>query len=352
MTQPTVLHISECYAGGVQSMLERYTALVPEARHVLLANARRADGEYSPDPETFDEILHLPIGHGRAIAEVTKQVRRLQPDVIHAHSSFAGCYARLGAGWLPGVRRKIVYTPHGIALNDPASPALNRFFYRTVETIVSPLTGTFAACSSFEDRTLSTVNPFIRRRIVRNAVLADELCGARWNPSAPPVVGMAGRISIQRNPHLFAAVARSLKQIRPDIQMRWIGDGDAGLRACLEDAGVSVSGWMSHEQVIEEVSKFSVYLHSASHDGFPAAVLEALALGIPTVVPNIAPLFECPAQVRYDDRDQAVSAVLTALDNPDSVIASWAEVRELYSESALRKSLVSLYGVAGAELAA
>ncbi|WP_075693148.1 glycosyltransferase [Corynebacterium sphenisci] len=346
--RPRVLHITECYAGGVETMLRHYAALVPEADHLLLANSRRgaAVGD-AAGTGLFAEVLPLPEDHRGAIAEVTRQVRRRRPDVIHAHSSFAGAYARLGAGWLPGMRRRIAYTPHGLAVEDASRSRLSRVGYAAVETALSPLTGVFAGCSTREDELLGRLNPWIRRRPVRNAVPAANTAEVDWSPNAPATIGIAARIAPQRRPEMFAAVAGELRRRRPELRMIWIGDGDPAGRAVLVAAGVEVTGWLPRAEVLRRVAGLSVYLHCASQDGFPLAVLEAVGIGVPVVVPDIPSLHECPDGARYRDTGGATAAVLAALEDPAAAAAAWAPLLARYGEPALRDSLRALYLPAG-----
>ncbi|NMC51293.1 glycosyltransferase family 4 protein, partial [Candidatus Kuenenbacteria bacterium] len=61
-----------------------------------------------------------------AFIDIYKLVRRLKPDIIHLNSSKAGSLGALAAK-LCGVK-KIIYTVHGLVLNEPLS-APKRVFY-------------------------------------------------------------------------------------------------------------------------------------------------------------------------------------------------------------------------------
>lgn len=347
--RPRVLHIAECYTGGVQSMIDRYAALTPGVEHLLLANSRRgAEMGDAAGTGLFAEVLPLPEDHRGAIAEVTRQVRRLRPGVIHAHSSFGGAYARLGAGWLPGMRRRIAYTPHSLVFEAGERPAPVRAGYAAAELALSPLTGVFAGCSTREDELLGRLNPLIRRRPIRNAVPAAEITGLRWSPAEPPTVGIAARIAPQRRPDLFIEAVAGIRRRRPEVRAVWIGDGDPATRSRLEAAGVRVTGWLDRAEVLRRVAGLSAYLHCAHHDGFPLAVLEAAGIGVPVVVPEIPSLRECPDRARYRDAAGAAAAVLDALADPRGNAGAWAPLLADYGEPALRAALHGLYRVPGA----
>ncbi|AKK11891.1 glycosyltransferase family 4 protein [Corynebacterium uterequi] len=336
----TVLHVTECYGGGVKSMIERYVSAVPEARHVLLANHRRVGSLDIPE-DVFSAVRELPANHVDAIRAVRATAQRFDADVVHAHSSFGGAYARLALGF--DQRKKIVYTPHGLAFlhRNPLAP--RSVALRAAEVVLSPLTGTFAACSSSEDRHVRRLNPFIPRVPVLNALLEKEVGEHRWNPddSDPrPLVGIAARAVEQRDPLTFAAIARDVQEAR----FLWIGDGDPEIVEMLREAGVEVTGWADKDTVLGHISRMSVYLHTATYDGFPVSVLEAGAVGVPTIVSDIDAFAEVDPILRGKP-DELSERLRWALRNSQAILNAWSPTLQRYSAHAMAASLRSLYGV-------
>ena len=121
-----ILHVTECFAGGVATAINMYASLVPEHEHMVLYTARRANSPAKAYPELFSQSWRLPDHHRAAIDTVRRVRDEVAPDVIHAHSSFAGAYVRLAR--LRGTRRRTptVYTPHGVAFARNDISALHR----------------------------------------------------------------------------------------------------------------------------------------------------------------------------------------------------------------------------------
>ena len=109
-----ILHVTECFAGGVATAINMYASLAPEHEHMVLYTARRANSPAELNPELFSQSWRLPDQHRAAIETVRRVRDQVAPDVIHTHSSFAGAYVRLAR--LRGNKRRTptVYTPHGV----------------------------------------------------------------------------------------------------------------------------------------------------------------------------------------------------------------------------------------------
>ena len=117
--KPSVLHIAEC-AGGVERYLQM---LLPRLeKHgfnqyfICSFNYNRQesldviDGVEQMDmKQTFSPIQVI-----EKVISIRKHIRKLHPDIVYCHSSFAGGLGRLAA---LGLGCKVVYNPHGWAFN-------------------------------------------------------------------------------------------------------------------------------------------------------------------------------------------------------------------------------------------
>lgn len=72
------------------------------------------------------------------------------------------------------------------------------------------------------------------------------------------------------------------------MRFLWIGDGDQTLKDELRAAGVEVSGWLGRTDVMDCLRRASLYLSTASWEGMPVSVIEAMLLGRPVVVSSCA----------------------------------------------------------------
>ena len=340
-----ILHVTECFAGGVATAVNMYASLLPEHDHMVLYTARRANSPATPDPDLFSRCWELPNDHRAAIATVHNVRDEVAPDVIHAHSSFAGAYARIARMWGATCRTPVVYTPHGLAYARKDISGLHRGLFRAAEWALSWGTSVFAPCGQWEGDELHSLNRRIPSVVIPNATMPT---GMTWNPTETPSVAISGRVTPQRNPELFAAIAQRVHEERPTVEFHWLGGGDAELTAHLEQSGVHVTGWLNTDELYQRLSQVNVGLHTALWDGYPMAVLEMSDIGLPVLVKDIQALHECPSQARFTGVDDAAQKVIRAIDAPRPLIDAWTETMEIHSVANLTEKLRECYARAQA----
>ena len=314
-----VLHVTECLAGGVQTALAGYVKATPELDHVVLANSRRGHNITMREVEGSSAFYVLPTNHLAAVKKVAKVAREVRPDVIHAHSSFAGAYSRIATLC---VNVPVVYTPHAIAYGRPDFSSVKRAAYKGVEKLLSWKTKVFAGCSVHESELLSDLNARVPVVTIPNALPPDHPAQElRWGASSSPVVGMVGRINEYRDPQCFIDIVESVRRHNSDVEFVWIGDGDDAQRDALL---VYTSRW----------------------DGFPMVILEAINSHVPTFVSNIAPLKECPESARFDTAEQASSLVLKQLEQNQPLSQHWDPLLAAHSFDSQKQALIRAYELA------
>lgn len=289
-----ILHLTDASSAGVLhaagGLARRQAELGAD---VTFAYIRRDD---SPPPEEISAMLHpaAAVEFGRESQGLVARVRSMRrfvsdavstdaPGVIHAHSSLAGAALRLALP-LPGFTGVRAYSPHGFAFLRQDVPRVVRAAFAAAEWW-GARTGIVVAASPSEERLAQR-----RLRPRRTAIVVN---GAPARPRAPrpstdasrPVVGIVGRITFQKAPWRFARLARELSD-RADFV--WIGDGsDADRRRWLEDAPVTVTGWLAPDEVADRLSQLSVFLFPTLWEGMPLALLEAQSTGVPAVATRI-----------------------------------------------------------------
>lgn len=281
-----VLHVTECWGSGVASAVHAYIKATPGHDHWLLMAHDAADpllGEES----LLRGLRVFADGHLARIRDVAAAHREIRPDIVHAHSSYAGFYVRS----CPSVpRRRIVYTPHCYAFErtDVGLPA--RYGFRLAEALLAPRTGVVAAVSPREAELATGLRARQRVVYVPNAVPDAVPGGPAPRPRRERSVLTAvsvGRVCAQKDPAFLAAAARASG---PEVRWVWAGDGDPALRRVLAEAGVTVTGWLPREEVLTLLGTADVYVHTASWEGAPVSVLEAAGAGLPVVARDIPAL--------------------------------------------------------------
>jgi glycosyltransferase involved in cell wall biosynthesis len=102
------------------------------------------------------------------------------------------------------------------------------------------------------------------------------------------------------------------------VEPTWVGGGDdaAGISA-LHRVGVHLTGWIPAGEVPDVLAAQSLYLHTASWEAGPIAVLDAMRAGLVVVVRRTA-AYEgmLPDDWQFDDVAGAVS-MIHALRDPE-----------------------------------
>ncbi|MBN8249011.1 MAG: glycosyltransferase family 4 protein, partial [Verrucomicrobia bacterium] len=157
-----------------------------------------------------------------------------------------------------------------------------------IEAALSLLPGRIVA-SSASERSAGRRFLFLRGMdLVNNSISvpADVIEAHMRRPGRRRVkVGMCARVSPQKDPMFFAEVVR---RIGGDMDFEWIGGGafPEGLQA-LEAAGLRVTGVVARDEALRRIADLDLYIQTSAWEGMPLAVLEAMAMGIPSVVRNV-----------------------------------------------------------------
>lgn len=278
-----VLHVVESFGGGVENAVQDYVRNTPELSHYLLF-AERPEASSGPNLAPFRKAITLPRGHLNRVHAVRRAVHAVKPEVVHAHSSFAGAYTRLGIRSKPSTR--VVYTPHCYAFERLDVRPAFRAVFRATEHALSMNTAVFAACSPREAALSGWRASRARVLEVPNVSPVPVTVSRRAEKGSNRVLAGAGRGGAQKDPDYFVQSVRAIKAIDPHLKAVWIG-GDEKLATAMAADGIEVTGWLPRDKALQRMSEADLYLHTARWEGFPLAVLEAAAVGVPVVVRHI-----------------------------------------------------------------
>lgn len=279
-----VLHVVEALGGGVASaMLDYVRNTEGRYEHHLLYHERTEHDIGVDFSGLFVTSAMLPLNPIGAVAAIRQAYRSVQPDVVHAHSSYAGVYARLAP--VPG--RAIAYTPHCFPFERRDVSALTRLAYLLVEKALAKRGNAVIAVSPHEEQ-LGRALPCRSAFYVPNVARVDSGLRGPVTRRAGQLVIATGRASEQKGPG-FIAAARQCDR-RPGARWSWAGSGSPAAESVLTNAGVKVEGWATRAATHKLLAGASVYVHGAAWEGAPIGLLEAAALGVPIVARRIRAL--------------------------------------------------------------
>lgn len=291
MEKKKVLHIVESFGSGVFSFLVDLINSTDEEFDITVAYGKRAETlenfkKYFSGNVNFIEVKNFtrsinPVKDLKAFFEVKKIIKKVNPDVIHLHSSKAGFIGRFAAN---GKKVKVLYNPHGFSFLMQDSSKVKRLIYWLLEKLGALRKCTIVGCSNgeYEEALKLSKNSVC----INNAINIDKLDEETNNFKNKKIdfqnlkICTSGRIGYQKNPELFNKIAEAF----PSFEFIWIGDGE--LKDKLTSKNIKVTGWKKREEVLKIVNENDIFILTSLWEGLPISLLEAMYLKKVCIVTN------------------------------------------------------------------
>ncbi len=318
MTARKILHIVDRDTGGVPAAVISYITNSPPGIEHSILTPFHPDGIAGPFLHADAEKFDLGSGHLRRVRRVREVAGALRPDVIHAHSSYPGTYMRLAA--LRGSPR-LVYSPHCFAYERRDLGAVQRMTIRVTEALLGWNVDVLAACGPGERAQAEHIRS-LRGKVhyVPNVGSVPKREATRVWQGGSLRVGTIGRLSPQKDPARFDRLVADMRLIVAHLEASWIGARDHASSYVFE-SDVEVTGWLTGTQLQQQIASLDVYVHTASWEGFPIALLDAHNTGLPALVHSIDAYGEIPRDLTIE---QGLGEMLHAARSPEA-FRSWAE---------------------------
>lgn len=288
-----VLHIVEAMGGGVFTYLVELANGMCKDYDVTIAFGIRSQTPKNY-ADYFDEDVSLiqvnnftrglnPVKDLGSYFELRKIIKRVEPDIIHMHSSKAGAIGRMMFG---GKKYKMFYTPHGYSFLMGDVSGLKKKIFEYIEKICGKRNCTTVACGKSEweqSRNVSKKSTYISNGINIEKIqkIIDETGSMKTEENQEFTVYTVGRIDYQKHPELFNEIADRL----PDIKFVWIGDGE--MRDKLISPNITITGWLDNKQTIERAKQYDVFVLASRYEGLPISLLEAMYMKKTCIVSNV-----------------------------------------------------------------
>ncbi|MGW6709004.1 glycosyltransferase [Streptomyces sp. NPDC054956] len=275
-------------------------------------------------------------------------------DVVHVHLARDLVTLPVALAALRA-RRPLVLQTHGMV--DPSGRILARVLDAVAVRRLLRGADAVLYLTPHEREGLAAVAGGALPRAVRllNGTPAQE---QRPAPSGPPRILYSARLQARKRPVDFVDAAPAVLAVHPDAEFVVAGPDEgelAAVRARVASLGLSarftIPGALSGTEVLAELRRAHVYVLPSVDEPFPMSVLEALSVGVPSVVTHSNGLAKriasagAGAAVTPGPRglSSAILALLAPAANASASLASRALASESFSMDTVLDTLLPLY---------
>lgn len=347
-----ILYVVEAMGGGVFTYIVDLANALVNKYDMYIAYAVRP--QTPEDYKTyFDKRIHLievknfgreidPLKEFKAISEVKAIAKKINPDIIHLHSSKAGVIGRIVFN---GKKVPVFYTPHGYSFLMENYNPKKRLVFKLIETVFAKRKCTTISCSEGEHK--ETLKLTKRATYVNNGINVNELQelidSIPEDKGTPFTVFTLGRICYQKNPALFNQIAERL----PDVRFVWIGDGE--LKDELKSKNIEITGWAERKEALKLSMQGTVFMLTSLWEGLPISLLEAMYMKKLCVVNNVIGnrdvIHDLDNGYVCDSVEQFVAAIESARDSDCSALIekSYRDVINNYNTNKMADKYSQIY---------
>ncbi|MET0944467.1 MAG: glycosyltransferase [Flavobacterium sp.] len=291
-----VVHIIEALGGGVYTYFRDLSTYFGDieinknTKTTIIYSGKRKEIDPAKIKSEFSDGVNLieipmvrefsPVQDLKSAYQLVKELKKINPDVIHLHSSKASVLGRLAYFFL-FKKKKLFYTPHGYSfLRTDISKTVKNIYWGIEKSFQLFFGGTIVACGDTE---LEIAGKIGNAKLVRNGIdIENVLEHFVPHQNEKLTIGIMARITAARNPEMFDQIALNF----PDYNFVWIGDGE--LRPLITAPNIRITGWiLDRKTVLKELNNIDIYMQVSLWEGLPIAVLEAMALQKPVIATNI-----------------------------------------------------------------
>ncbi|ODT56163.1 MAG: hypothetical protein ABS59_02125 [Methylobacterium sp. SCN 67-24] len=289
-------------------------------------------------------VTRVPMSRYPSLTDARAQIsaigsrRRAAPQVVHAHGSKGGVYARLPALLSPGRRYMTAYTPHGGSFNYKPGSTEHRI-YMGVERLLEPATDMFLFESAFIAGRFQACTGHLPRtdhRIVLNGISDAEFAPIDHASATFDLVYLGELRSAKGVDTLIQSleILKTSGGLSPRVLIVGSGPDEALLKQMTVDHGVAGQCVFEPPGPIRAaLAKARVMAIPSRAESLPYVILEAAAAAQPLIATDVGGIKEiygpehAPRLIPPNDPTILADAISRTLAMPEA--ARRAEATDL-----------------------
>ncbi|MGF7429006.1 glycosyltransferase [Lactiplantibacillus argentoratensis] len=320
-----ILHFAEYASGGVATYL----------KDLIAAQSSRSDvemvyllvSEHNSDEELLkmdgDKIKVLAYSYRRSFMGIqrllglSKVIERLQPDIIHLHSSFPGL---IRIKYLfSTTKNRIIYCSHGWSFNQEIRK-YKKVGYELIEWILSHGCHKIINISKSEQKSAWFINPKKMKIIYNSISKKPEMNSEKSHSNDMIKLLFVGRLDRQKGIDLLMDSFDNLPD-NSNVELDVIGDAIVDPIVDKFNAKkINFKGWKTKDEVRRAMQESDVLIVPSRWEGFGLVALEAMQVGTMVVASDAGALPEIvinneTGMIFKADSVKAITRTLSAVQN-------------------------------------
>ncbi|WP_303814729.1 glycosyltransferase [Selenomonas ruminantium] len=353
MKKKKILMVCEAFGGGVFAYVTQLCNDMCNEFDIYLAYSLRPQTP-SDFQNKLDNSVHLIPMHAfsdksnsilkiyNIIKELRSIERKINPDIIHLHSSIAGGFGRIA---YHNLKKNIVYTPHGYAFILMGDGIKSKLYYYAEKFLGKIKNTLILTCCESEDaisKKLCRKTYYIETGLNIKSLDA-QLKDIKKEEQPCFTVFTLGRACIQKQPQLFNEIAKLL----PNVRFLWVGGGE--LENCLTADNIEVTGWKTREEALALAKGADAFILCSKGEAIAMSLIENMYLkklclvsntvGNKSVISDGVNGFICNEAIEYANRIQEAMA-----NFPYKIVENaYEDIRNVYNTNTMKDKFIKFY---------
>lgn len=334
-------------AGGIASWTQRYLQIVPsEENDVCIVNTAIIGRRVNQLSKiSFIDEFKRTVA---IIKKLKKELKNNRPNVVHLNTacSSKGLIREFLCGYIIKKNRVKLLIHCRCDVTYKVNNSLTEFFFKKLICQADSIITLNVASQNFIIDNYGKHSEIIPN-FISNHKLFDLDSVNKIKPSIFTII-YVGHITKMKGCDLILKVAGYF----PHINFIMIGYVSEEIKQINKPDNVLFMGEISQEQVIDEMKKADLFLFPTLTEGFPYALLEAMACGLPVITTNVGAIPDMIENkggiiVNPGDADSIIAAIksLEYDKNRREMMSLWnmQKVSNYYTEEKVMNKLFKIY---------
>lgn len=289
--------IDSLEVGGAEAVVAALCRLQSDAGHTVEVHCLMTGGPQADRLAAggIRVLVYGPDRDVRLVGRLRRAFRESRPDVVHCHNKTATIRGAVAAR-LAGIPT-VVSTRHGMA----APPYRLRKELKFWLTTTMLCDGVVAVCEAARRNMVAGAGRFARRVVtIRNgAYPPSSPNGGESIPTDGFTIVSVGRLAVAKNYGMLLRAFASARRRVPDLILWILGDGAEAqeLKQLASELRIAhaVRFWGERSDVGPWLRAADLFALSSVSEGLPISALEAMAVGLPTILTDVGGMTELVA---------------------------------------------------------